>query len=155
MSLWGNGAGSRLGAIKFKTSKGNEFFAKMTDWGLKQEYPIDVGSGVCVGVMGRYGWAIDSMGFVFVKPIRQSALINVTYPTIGFEKANVQMSSIDSTDYTNDRDKEATFDFSTSTTITKKEFWSVTASVEFAYHATVTAGVPELAQVEAGWSLNS
>ena len=66
MSLWGNGAGTRLGAIKFRTDKGGDFFAKMTSWGLKQEYPIDV-SGACVGVIGRSGDDIDNMGFIFVK----------------------------------------------------------------------------------------
>ncbi|KAF6719781.1 Natterin-like protein [Oryzias melastigma] len=37
LSLWGNGAGTRLGAIKFRTNRSREFFAKMTDWGLKTE----------------------------------------------------------------------------------------------------------------------
>jgi len=30
LSLWGNGAGTRLGAIKFRTSLGKEFFVQMT-----------------------------------------------------------------------------------------------------------------------------
>ncbi|KAK0144694.1 Aerolysin-like protein [Merluccius polli] len=38
LSLWGNGAGTRLGGIKFMTSSGGQFFAHMTDWGLKTEY---------------------------------------------------------------------------------------------------------------------
>uniref|UniRef100_A0A8B9LC66 Jacalin-type lectin domain-containing protein n=1 Tax=Astyanax mexicanus TaxID=7994 RepID=A0A8B9LC66_ASTMX len=50
LSLWGNGAGTRLGAIKFKTNKSRTFFVKMTDWGLKTEYPISIGSGICVGM---------------------------------------------------------------------------------------------------------
>ncbi|XDV19451.1 hypothetical protein PO909_024921 [Leuciscus waleckii] len=54
LSLWGNGAGTRLGAIKFKTSLRRKFFAKMTSWGLKTEYPMDVGSGYCLGVVLPY-----------------------------------------------------------------------------------------------------
>ncbi|XP_034147198.1 aerolysin-like protein [Esox lucius] len=46
LSLWGNGAGTRLGGIRFWTSTGREFFEHMNDWSLKTEYSIDVGSGV-------------------------------------------------------------------------------------------------------------
>ncbi|XP_052338561.1 aerolysin-like protein [Oncorhynchus keta] len=35
LSLWGNGAGTSLGAIKFTTSKNREFFEEMTSWPLK------------------------------------------------------------------------------------------------------------------------
>ncbi len=55
LSLWGNGEGTRLGAIKFTTNQGVQFFAKMTSWGLKTEYPINIGSGFCLGVEGRCG----------------------------------------------------------------------------------------------------
>ena len=130
MSLWGNGEGTRLGAIKFTTNKKGNFFAKMTDWGLKQEYPIDVGSGASIGVMGRCGSDIDCMGFVFIKPLRSSNLIDMHYPTIGFEQANVQMSDIKSAEYNNDLNVPQSFIFEDSTTVTKKEFWSVTAGLE-------------------------
>uniref|UniRef100_A0A671SPQ2 Jacalin-type lectin domain-containing protein n=1 Tax=Sinocyclocheilus anshuiensis TaxID=1608454 RepID=A0A671SPQ2_9TELE len=60
LSLWGNGEGTRLGAIKFKTNQGGEFFAKMTNWGLKKEQPIDIGSGFCLGVVGRAGQTIET-----------------------------------------------------------------------------------------------
>ncbi|KAG1937928.1 natterin-like protein [Pimephales promelas] len=62
LSLWGNGAGSRLGAIKFRTSLGKEFFVQMTSWGLKTEYPIDVGSGMEVKA-GVPGLAEVTAGF--------------------------------------------------------------------------------------------
>uniref|UniRef100_A0AAZ3SUC5 Aerolysin-like C-terminal domain-containing protein n=1 Tax=Oncorhynchus tshawytscha TaxID=74940 RepID=A0AAZ3SUC5_ONCTS len=42
LSLWGNGVGTRLGAIKFTTSQNRQFFEKMTSWLLKTEYTIDV-----------------------------------------------------------------------------------------------------------------
>lgn len=67
MSLWGNGVGTRLGAIKFSTNYPRSFFVKMTSWGLKTEYPIDVGSGSCLGIEGRCGADIDCMGFLFRK----------------------------------------------------------------------------------------
>ena len=82
LSLWGNGAGTRLGAIKFWTSSGHEFFAKMNKWGLKTEYSIDVGSGVCLGLQGRSGSDIDSMGFLFINAIKSSVLTDMTYPSL-------------------------------------------------------------------------
>ena len=99
MSLWGNGAGNRLGAIKFKTNKGNEFFPKMTREELKQEYPTDIGSGICIGIEVQEGEAIDSMGFVFVKPLESSTMADVNYPTIGFEQAKVEISTLKSVEY--------------------------------------------------------
>uniref|UniRef100_A0A3P9JD09 Jacalin-type lectin domain-containing protein n=1 Tax=Oryzias latipes TaxID=8090 RepID=A0A3P9JD09_ORYLA len=59
LSLWGNGAGTRLGAIRIRTTLSQEFFPKMTKWNLKKEYPIDVGSGICLGVLGKGGDDID------------------------------------------------------------------------------------------------
>ncbi|MGL5118690.1 MAG: jacalin-like lectin [Plesiomonas shigelloides] len=65
MSLWGNGVDTRLGAIKFQTNHSKSFNLKMTHPGLKREYTVDVGSGLCLGIEGRYGHDIDCMGFVF------------------------------------------------------------------------------------------
>ena len=82
LSLWGNDAGTRLGGIKFWTSSGNKFFEYMNDWGLKTEYSIDVGSGVCLGLEGRSGSDIDSMGFLFINAIKSSVLTDMTYPSL-------------------------------------------------------------------------
>ena len=67
LSLWDNNVGSRLGGIRFLTSSGREFEAYMNDWGLKTEYSIDVGSGVCLGLQGKAGSDIDCLGFLFIK----------------------------------------------------------------------------------------
>lgn len=94
LSLWGNGAGTRLGAIKFTTSKNRQFFEKMTSWGLKTEYTIDVGSGICLGLQGRSGSDIDCMGFLFINTIKSSVLTDMEYPTLSLFKPQVS-SSID------------------------------------------------------------
>ncbi|KAK7177236.1 hypothetical protein R3I93_001276 [Phoxinus phoxinus] len=68
LSLYDNGEGTRLGAIKFTTDLGSgEFFAKMTSRPLPRECRMDVGSGSCLGVTGRSGSDIDCMGFMFLK----------------------------------------------------------------------------------------
>lgn len=152
MSLWGNGAGTRLGAIKFQTNQGRNFFAKMDKWGLKQEYPVDVGSGLCVGVMGRAGADVDCMGFVFVKPIRESVMINMNYPTIGLESPKVRPDTLASATYENKSDKPQTLSFEATKKLVRKESWSITAGMEFAFGYKVKAGVPEVAGTEKNYT---
>jgi hypothetical protein len=152
MSLWGNGAGTRLGAIKFITDKNREFFPKMAEWGLKQEYPIDVGSGICVGVMGRAGSDIDSMGFIFVKPISESVMTDMVYPTLGLVGPQVSPRQVTSVPYHNNLSVPQEFKLTAEDTLVSKEFWSFTAGVEFAYSVKVKAGIPELFEAETGYS---
>ena len=165
MSLWGNGTGkrfswpskknARLGAIKFKTNKGNEFFTKMTARSLNQENRnlIDVGSGVCVGVMGRHGDGIDRIGFQFIKPLMESRMIDIDYPSIGSEKANVRMTDLKSMTYNNRLDSEQTFSLAVTDTISKRQNWSVTGGLESVCNVSVTAGIPEVFSTTAGWEL--
>ena len=90
LSLWGNDAGTRLGGIKFRTSSGNKFEAHMSDWEPKTgEYSVDVGSGVCLGLEGRSGGAIDNMGFVFINAIKSSELTDMTYPSLAMDTPQV------------------------------------------------------------------
>ncbi|KAL0985570.1 hypothetical protein UPYG_G00158740 [Umbra pygmaea] len=77
LSLWGNGARTRLGGIRFWRSEGRHFFEYMTSWGLKTEYSIDVGSGVCLGLVGQSGSDIDNMGFLFISAIKKSVLTDM------------------------------------------------------------------------------
>ncbi|XP_032834639.2 aerolysin-like protein isoform X1 [Petromyzon marinus] len=152
LSLWGNGAGTRLGAIKFRTSRNREFFAKMTDWGLKTEYKIDVGSGVCLGVQGRAGADIDCMGFLFINDIKSSVIQNMNYPTMHQVLPNVQMEEIKEMEYINDTSVMQSHTFESSKKIIKTSSWSTTNSIEFTFSLTVSAGIPEVVEVETGFS---
>ncbi|CAN0210399.1 unnamed protein product [Lampetra planeri] len=148
LSLWGNGAGTRLGAIKFRTSRNREFFAKMTDWGLKTEYKIDVGSGVCLGVGGRAGADIDSMGFLFINDIKSSVIQNMNYPTMHQVLPNVQMEEIKEMEYINATSIVQSHTFQSSKKITKTSSWSTTNSIEFTFSLTVSAGIPEVVEIK-------
>uniref|UniRef100_A0A8C2AU97 Uncharacterized protein n=1 Tax=Cyprinus carpio TaxID=7962 RepID=A0A8C2AU97_CYPCA len=97
LSLWGNRAGTRLGAIKFKTKQGGEFFAKMTSWGLKTEYPIDIGSGFCHFVIFPYTGTVK----ITCKNVQSTVLTDVNYPTINQIKPQVTVEEIKSVTYTN------------------------------------------------------
>ncbi|XP_061434076.1 aerolysin-like protein [Lethenteron reissneri] len=151
LSLWGNGAGTRLGAIKFKTSRNREFFAKMTDWRLKTEYKIDVGSGVCLGVQGRAGADIDSMGFLFINDIKSSVIQNMNYPTMHQVLPNVQIAEIKEMEYTNNTSVVQEHTLQSSLKVTETSSWSTTNKIEFTFSLTVSAGIPEVVEGEAGF----
>ncbi|KAL2649729.1 hypothetical protein R1flu_017857 [Riccia fluitans] len=59
----------RLGWIYFETDKGRKFDVGMDGERKTQDEPVDVGSGICVGVFGGAGRDIDRLGFVFLRPI--------------------------------------------------------------------------------------
>ncbi|CAN0196879.1 unnamed protein product [Lampetra planeri] len=152
LSLWGNGAGSRMGAFKFRTSKGREFFVKMTDWGLKTEYPVDIRSGICLGIQGKGGSDIDCMGFLFINSVKCSELINVTYPTLHKQLPKVQMEEIKSLSYKNTGSVPQTYKMETSKTVTKTSSWSISNKLEATVSISVSAGIPDVVDVESGFS---
>ncbi|KAK9972379.1 hypothetical protein ABG768_025686 [Culter alburnus] len=108
LPLWGNGAGTRLGAIKFKTTK----------LGFKK-YPMDVGTGYCLGIAGRAGADIYCMGFMILNATSSwsvSASLTATFSmevkagipllrevtagyslSVGFESSYGQEHTVDST----------------------------------------------------------
>ncbi|XP_064812341.1 aerolysin-like protein [Oncorhynchus masou masou] len=153
MSLWGNGAGTRLGAIKFKTSKNREFFEKMTSWPLKTEYTIDVGSGICLGLQGRSGSDIDSMGFLFINTIKSSVLTDMEYPTLSFFKPQVTPEYVKSVSHHNDTSLVQEESITYSKTLTKTSSWSVSNKIESTLNVSVKAGIPDLVEVSSGFSL--
>ncbi|KAK7177047.1 hypothetical protein R3I93_001103 [Phoxinus phoxinus] len=155
LSLWGNGEGTRLGAIKFKTNQGREFFAKMTDWGLKTEYPIDVGSGYCLGVVGRCGADIDHMGFMFLNAVQSAVLTNVNYPTMNQLIPQVAVDGIKSISFRNDSSNTQKQKVETSKKITNKSSWSVSESLTKTFSLEVKAGIPKIADVTVGFSVTS
>ncbi|KAJ4923527.1 hypothetical protein JOQ06_021593 [Pogonophryne albipinna] len=152
LSLWGNGAGTRLGAIKFKTNHSREFFAKMTSWGLKTEYHIDVGSGICFGVIGRCGLDIDLMGFMFLNAVKRTVLMDVNYPTMSQVVPQVTVEEIKSVTYDNNTTVDQVNQIESSKKITKKSSWTVTNSMEATFSMEVSAGIPEVMEVSTGFS---
>ncbi|XP_056468391.1 aerolysin-like protein [Gadus chalcogrammus] len=153
LSLWGNGAGTRLGGIKFWTSSGREFFEYMSDWRLKNEYSMDVGSGVCLGLQGNAGNDIDNMGFVFINAIQSSVLTDMSYPSLAMYTPEVKKEYVKTVSYQNGStaDQEHTFMYSRS--VTKSTTWSTTTKIESTFSLTVTAGIPGVAEVSGGLSL--
>ncbi|ROL46156.1 Aerolysin-like protein [Anabarilius grahami] len=154
LSLWGNGAGSRLGAIKFKTSLGRQFSAQMTSWPLKREYPMDVGSGFCLGVVGSAGADIDCMGFMCLNAVESTVLTNVNYPTINQLIPKVAIEEIKSLSFKNSSSVTQEQKVEISKKITNKSSWSVRSSLTTTFSMEVKAGIPEVAEFKAGFSVS-
>ncbi|XP_048046240.1 aerolysin-like protein [Megalobrama amblycephala] len=153
LSLWGNGAGSRLGAIKFRTSLGREFFAKMTICGLTTENHMDVGSGYCLKVVGRSGADIDCMGFMFLNAVESAVLTNVNYPTINQLIPKVATETIKTLSYKNSSSVTQEQRVESSKTITNKSSWSIRASLKTVFNMEVKAAIPQIADVTGGYQV--
>ncbi|XP_048011847.1 aerolysin-like protein [Megalobrama amblycephala] len=154
LSLWGNREGSRLGAIRFTTSLQRGFFAKMTSSGLQKEYPMDVGSGYCLGVVGRAGGDIDCMGFMFINAVKSVVLTNVNYPTINQLIPEVAVEEIKKVTYMNDSSVTQKKKVESSKKITNKSSWSLSASLTATFRVEVKAGIPVIAQNTLGYSVS-
>uniref|UniRef100_A0A8C5BQX6 Aerolysin-like protein n=2 Tax=Gadus morhua TaxID=8049 RepID=A0A8C5BQX6_GADMO len=153
LSLWGNGAGTRLGGIKFGTSSGRKFFEYMNDWGLKTEYSIDVGSGVCLGLEGSCSDDIDRMGFVFINAIKSAELTDLTYPSLPGYTPQVNKEYIKSVSYHNGSTATQEHKFAYSRSLTKSTTLSTTNKIESTVSVSVTAGIPDLVEVSGGFSM--
>ncbi|KAJ7544204.1 hypothetical protein O6H91_09G069500 [Diphasiastrum complanatum] len=128
----------------------------MTDWGRKQEYPIDVASGICVGAYIGSGSEIYIMGFVFLLPIQQSRLINVSYPNLALDNAGILPETLDSYKDKNTGSVSRNWEFGGSREITTSSTWSLSTGLEVHSEITVKAGIPEVADVEGkfGWKVS-
>ncbi|KAL6464310.1 hypothetical protein MHYP_G00266270 [Metynnis hypsauchen] len=144
LSLWGNGAGTRLGAIKFTTTLGGNFFPQMTSWGLKTEYPMDIGSGICMGISGRSGSDIDCLGFIFINTIKSTVLTNMHYPTIHNIIPQVPMEELKSMTYHNKTTVPQQYTIETTKKIIKKSSWSMTNKMQSTFSMSVKAGIPNV-----------
>ncbi|XP_056117935.1 aerolysin-like protein [Rhinichthys klamathensis goyatoka] len=152
LSLWGNGNGTRLGGIKFKTDKHKELFVKMTSWGLKTEYPINVGSGFCLGVRGRSELDIHCIGFVFLNNIQSVVLTDVSYPTIKQEIPQVALEEIKSVTYRNRSSVRQQQTVETLKKIINRTSWSVSDNISATFSVEVKAGIPGIGEASAGLS---
>ncbi|KAF6728615.1 Natterin-like protein [Oryzias melastigma] len=144
--LWANGVGTRLGGIKFETNHPREFFAKPTIWVNTKEYPIDVGSGICLGVAGRSGSDIDCMGFLFINTVKSTELTSVNYPSINNVTPKIVTEVIQSSTYTNDTEAVQSYTAETTITVTTKSSWSLPNKMESMFSVIVQAGIPEVVE---------
>ncbi|XP_034165949.1 aerolysin-like protein [Pangasianodon hypophthalmus] len=157
LSLWENGDGTRLGGIKFKTNHSREFSASMSILNSKSVVPVDVASGICMGIKGRAEMSkspgISSLGFMFINTIKSAELTNVEYPTLHDVIPKVAVREIKSMTYQNNTTKTQEYRIEASKKITQTSSWSVTGRLEFMVSLEVKAGIPLIANGTARYEL--
>ncbi|KAM9456936.1 aerolysin-like protein isoform 1-T2 [Clarias gariepinus] len=146
LSLWASGNGTRLAAIKFKTTHSREFYVRMKKWVLYPEVPVDVASGICMGIKGRSGLDIDCLGFMFVNTIKSTKLTDVVYPTLNEVMPKVNFRELKLMTYQNNTSITKEYKIETSEKIIQKSSWSVTGKLEVTFSLEVNAGIPLIAK---------
>ncbi|KAI0561855.1 natterin-like protein [Gracilaria domingensis] len=149
LSIYGNGAGTRCGAFRIMTNKGQNYFPHMYDWGLKREYKMEVGSGIILGAFGRAGWDIDSLGILMLRKVIGTDMTSVVYDMRGEnllppqKKIALDVTLANPSDTDSDKGSQK---------VTKSHqtggSWSITAGVTFGQTYKVKAGLPAVADVE-------
>ncbi|XP_043100264.1 aerolysin-like protein [Puntigrus tetrazona] len=154
LSLWENKAGTHLGAIKFKTNQDGEFYAEMTNGGLKKERPIDIGSGFCLGVEGRADACIDRAGLVFLNAVESVVVTDVSYPTLHQLTPQVVVEEIKTGSYANETSANQQQTIETSKKVTKTSSWSMSRSFTETFSVVVKAGIPEVKEISRGYGFS-
>ncbi|KAF2015498.1 hypothetical protein BU24DRAFT_461742 [Aaosphaeria arxii CBS 175.79] len=87
LKLWGNGRGTRSGAVYVRLSDGREAqFGKSVDG--QDTYEWDVASGIMLNAYGAHGDMIDRLGFNFLK----SKVEKVTIDNVAFKETPEELN---------------------------------------------------------------
>lgn len=120
---------------------------------LKKEIPVDVASGICMGIQRSSDKKIDCLGFKFLDNIKSTVLTNVQYPTLRTVYPKVSIRELKSMTFHNNTQKPQEYRIETSKSLTQKSSWSVTINRELTYSLNVNAGIPKLVGVDTGFEL--
>jgi len=110
------------------------------------------GSMMLCGMFGHSGDKLDSLGFAMMNPVKNGTLIDVTYPDLDLLVAASTPIIVAQEKYVNNTTVDQSSTLSGSNTVTVATEWSKTTSVEMNYSMSVTAGIPEVADVSTGFS---
>jgi hypothetical protein len=150
ITVSGNGIGTRVGYMAFRTSMNNNFAVGNAN---NQHYYMASGSGYLSGFFGRANQDIDMLGFQFIKPLQSERLVDITYPTLDSivaPNAPTRVTSYTGCNLSNEtRPMEITADYSR----TEGESYTFTTrdTFSFGFSFSVTAKVPLVAETSAGY----
>lgn len=145
LTLGGNGVGTRLGHISFKTSSGRRFSAG----DLHTPYLFNVDGLYITGAYGKMGGDIDNLGFIYSKKIKNAVLTNVAYPTLATIKSGLQPKIILDNEYCNDHEDRLSLEFDYAITEGIDQCWGIETTHSFGASFSVSAGLPKIAEVQA------
>lgn len=148
----GNKQGNRAGRIVMDTSKGKHYDIGH-DVGQDQ-YPIDVGSGILVGVTGRAAVEIDALGFVFLTDVDKVEVSNIkfTIDPISMNNTITEQTLTGEVPFENQLDKEATYTFQNSVTRTNTNTFTQGSTTTWGVQASIEAGFFDIAKTSSRFS---
>ena len=125
----------RLSGVKWTTSE-NRTFSFGHDNGTA--YTPEVGSGLLIGIFGRSGADIDSLGFAILRKINKARLISLKYPQLSTIPVFSKPMSIKTIQYDNsDGTVDQEFTFGGEMQVETTSTWSVTSSLTVGLSYTV------------------
>ncbi|KAL3689525.1 hypothetical protein R1sor_015834 [Riccia sorocarpa] len=153
---------TRVGAICFKTDHDREFDFGMYSFVRNPQAKVrmTVGSGICLGVRGRAGWDIDSLGFVFLKPVVGAKLVAVEYTTLTADTPTISEEALDALQERNLGTSSQPWIFSGSKVVNTRSLWlpSLNTGLTGYLAPRVEAKVPRVVVTTSGkfeWSLST
>jgi Jacalin-like lectin domain len=137
--LTGNGIGTRLGSITWKTSAGRAFSV-----GNRQtDYTFNTKNSILMGFWGNHGIDIDALGVYLMKPIKESKLVVLDYPEWNDAAVNDESNMFYSQfDYTNFLNTTGNYDYKYQKSYSTNKQWTVTNGKETDKSISVSATVP-------------
>ncbi|XP_035238486.1 aerolysin-like protein [Anguilla anguilla] len=144
LTLWKSDDGGHVGGIHFKTNRDREFTSKVVGGHLGPEVITDIGSGICLGVTGTYGWDLNSLGFIFLQPIQYVQVTDVKYPTLPYTVPNVDMEEKKTMTYDNDSGDTQEYRMDVTIKWTKSSHWLLANSISETFALKVKAAIPKL-----------
>lgn len=82
LTIWTSDWGNRVGWLRIRTNKHQEYFAHCHQRHFTKTYDREVDSGIILGAIGSSGADIDSFGILMLRNINGAAMRNVKYPTL-------------------------------------------------------------------------
>jgi hypothetical protein len=153
LRIWSNDANTddpqcRCGAFQITTNKNREFYPKLRNGKLRKGDAQEVGSGYLCGIKGKAGSDIDRLGFIFLKPIEDSVLKELTY--LNLNSALVATTPVVLDKLTIDNRKGSQPQESTISgrrELESSNNWSSSNKIEISTAFKVEAGIPKILDV--------
>jgi len=149
ITISGNGVGTKVGYIQFKTNKGKNF--QIGDSG-HNHYIFPADGAYLTGIHGRSSADLDQIGFIITEPIDSTDLENMRYPTLGSLKSGLSPAVLFKDTYYNKSPNEIGNQKTVEESTGESKCWKSTFGTTFGMSLTVEAGAPIIGgKVETGF----
>jgi len=148
----------RCGAFRIYTNHNHEFFPRMTGTRpLVWKHNISPGGGIILGLHGKMGDDIDSLGFTMIRPIRSMVLQNINYD-MQHMPSPMRWSYYDRSIPNPSYEMSDEGFYQESTDIRRSGEWKISGSSTFGLDFTVSGSIPKIdalsGELTASWGIS-